>query len=115
MYLLVGLLNTLFGYSVFAFLIFLNIHYSIASLLSTIVGVLFNFKTTGRFVFDNRKNSLLGKFFMVYAVIYGCNVGLLKILDGFAVDMYVAGALLLLPMALLSYVLNKKFVFEVKR
>ena len=114
-FLMIGVLNTAFGYFLFALLIFLGLHYAVASLLATILGVLFNFKTTGRFVFDNRNNSLLGKFFMVYAIVYSCNVGLLKILDGFSISMYVAGALVLLPLALLSYFLNKQFVFEVKK
>lgn len=114
-FLIIGAVNTLFGYSVFALFVFLGLHYAVASLLATIVGVLFNFMTTGRYVFNNRKNSLIGKFFLIYGIVYGCNVGLLKILDGYSVDMYVAGVLILLPLALLSYVLNKKFVFEVKK
>lgn len=114
-FLLIGAVNTVFGYSVFSLFIFLGFHYAIASLLATIVGVLFNFMTTGRYVFNNRENSLIGKFFLVYGLVYVCNVGLLKIMDAYSVDMYVAGALILLPMALLSYVLNKKFVFEVEK
>ncbi|MBP2665395.1 MAG: GtrA family protein [Firmicutes bacterium] len=114
-FLLIGAVNTVFGYSAFSLFIFLGFHYAIASLLATIVGVLFNFMTTGRYVFNNRENSLIGKFFLVYGIVYVCNVGLLKIMDAYSIDMYVAGALILLPMALLSYVLNKKFVFEVKK
>ena len=114
-FLFIGALNTVFGYAVFSLFLFLGFHYAVASLLATIVGVLFNFLTTGRFVFNNRDHSLLGKFFLVYAVVYGCNVGALKILDALAVNLYLAGALLLLPLALLSYILNKQFVFEVKK
>ena len=114
-FLLIGAINTVFGYAVFSLFLFLGFHYAVASLLATIVGVLFNFLTTGRFVFNNRDHSLLGKFFLVYAVVYGCNVGALKILDSLAVNLYLAGALLLLPLAILSYILNKTFVFEVKK
>ena len=114
-FLLIGAINTVFGYAVFSLFLFLGFHYAVASLLATSVGVLFNFLTTGRFVFNNRDHSLLGKFFLVYAVVYGCNVGALKILDALAVNLYLAGALLLLPLALLSYILNKTFVFEVKK
>ena len=114
-FLFIGAINTGFGYAVFSLFLFLGFHYAVASLLATIVGVLFNFLTTGRFVFNNRDHSLLGKFFLVYAVVYGCNVGALKILDALAVNLYLAGALLLLPLALLSYILNKTFVFEVKK
>ncbi len=112
-FLLVGVLNTLFGYAVFALFVYLGFHYSLASLLSTILGVLFNFRTTGRLVFNNRNNSLLWRFAMVYTVVYGCNVGLLRVMDGYSINMYVAGAVAVLPLALLSYFLNKRFVFEV--
>ncbi len=112
-FLLVGVLNTLFGYAVFALFVYLGFHYSLASLLSTILGVLFNFRTTGRLVFDNRNNFLLWRFAMAYTVVYGCNVGLLRMMDGYSVNMYVAGAVVVFPLALLSYFLNKRFVFEV--
>lgn len=112
-FLLVGVLNTLFGYAVFALFVYLGFHYSLASLLSTILGVLFNFRTTGRLVFNNRNNSLLWRFAMVYTVVYGCNVGLLRVMDGYSINMYVAGAVVVFPLALLSYFLNKRFVFEV--
>ena len=50
-YLFVGILNTVFGYSLFALLIFINLHYTLASLLATIAGVLFNFKTMALRIF----------------------------------------------------------------
>ena len=112
-FLLVGVLNTLFGYTMFALFIFSGVHYSLASLFSTILGVLFNFRTTGRLVFNNRNNSLLWRFSLVYTVVYGCNVGLLRVMDGYSIDMYVAGAVVVFPLALLSFFLNKRFVFEV--
>lgn len=109
---LVGGLNTLFGYSVYALFIYAGLHYSIASLFSTVLGVLFNFKTTGVLVFKSRDNRLIYKFVGVYVVGYAVNVGLLKILHSIGVDPYVSGAILLLPLAMLSYVLLKKFVFK---
>ena len=50
-FLLVGVLNTLFGYFSFATLIIIGLDYKLAALLATIIGVLFNFQTTGRLVF----------------------------------------------------------------
>ncbi len=109
---LVGGLNTLFGYSVYSLFIYIGLHYSIASLLSTVLGVLFNFKTTGMLVFKSRDNRLIFKFVGVYVVVYVVNVGLLKALHSFGVDLYLSGAILVLPLAMLSYVLLKKFVFK---
>ncbi len=78
-YLLVGFVNTVFGYSLFALLIYLHIHYSLASLLATIAGVLFNFKTIGKMVFKNSDNTLIKKFFGVYTYTYLLNIGCLKL------------------------------------
>lgn len=111
-FLAVGFLNTLFGYSVFSLLIYLELHYGVASLLSTIVGVLFNFKTTGKIVFNNSNNNLLYRFIGVYTLIYFVNIGLLRIFDILNVGMYEAGAILILPIACLSFYLNKTLVFR---
>jgi len=86
-------------------------HYALASLLATIGGVLFNFKTTGVIVFKNHNNSLLFRFIAVYSVTYLLNLGGLKIFSIYNANMYLAGAVLVLPIALLAFILQKKFVF----
>lgn len=111
LFFLVGGINTVFGYSLYALLLFLHFHYSVASLLATIGGVLFNFKTTGVIVFKNSDNRLLLRFVSVYCVTYAINVGGLRVFHAFQMNMYLAGAILVLPMALLSYMLLKTFVF----
>ncbi len=111
-FLIAGGINTIFGYCVFAALIFLRFHYAVAVLLSTVMGVLFNFKTTGKLVFGNSDNRLIFKFVSVYAVLYLINTGFLKVFNFYRVNMYLSGAVLLLPMALLSFFMLRSFVFE---
>lgn len=111
-FLIVGFINTLFGYLMFALFIFLNFHYSIAVLLATILGVLFNFETTGRLVFGSNNNTLIFKFIGVYTVIYIMNTAILKAFNFYKIDMYIAGAIVLPPMAVISFMLNKKLVFK---
>ncbi len=113
-FLFVGGINTIFGYLVFSVLILLQIHYSIASLFATILGVLFNYFTTGRIVFHNSDPKLLIKFFGVYGITYLINLFFLRIFDIYHVNMLIAGAILVLPIAVLSYFLNKTFVFQFK-
>ena len=105
-FLLIGGLNTLFGYSLFALFIFLGIHFTLASLLSTILGILFNFKTTGGFVFQNKNNRLIYRFFVVYTVVYLLNIALLKLLNSNGFDLYFAGAIITLPLAIVTFLLN---------
>ena len=113
-FLFVGGINTLFGYLVFSAFILLQVHYAIALLLATILGILFNFFTTGRIVFRNNDPKLIIKFFGVYGITYLIGLLFLKIFDSYHVNLLIAGAILLLPNAMLSYLLNKVLVFRVK-
>ncbi|MDR0645656.1 MAG: GtrA family protein [Elusimicrobiota bacterium] len=111
-FLFVGALNTAFGYACFVFFVALGFGEILAPLFSTVLGVLFNFKTTGVLVFNNKNNGLLPRFFAVYGIVYLCNVAGLKIalLCGLG-NLYVAGLILILPLAFLAFYLNKEFVF----
>jgi len=111
-FLFVGGLNTLFSYVIYAILILLNVHYTLATLISTILGIIFNFFTTGSIVFRNRKLSLMIRFFLVYGFTYLVNILLLSFFETKQVDMLIAGAIVTLPVALLSYFLNAKLVFR---
>jgi putative flippase GtrA len=111
LFVLVGLLNTLFGYSLFALFVFLGMHYTLAVLLATCLGVLFNFKTTGKIVFKNSNNKLLFKFIIVYAVQYIFNISLIKLFLLISFNTYIAGALATIVCAFSAYLLNKNFVF----
>ncbi len=113
-YILVGILNTLFGYSLFAILTLLGMDYRYSVLISTICGVLFNFKTIGTLVFKNKNNKLLFRFICVYVIIYLLNVEGLRIAKNFNINLLLAGAALTLPLAIVSYSLNKLFVFRDK-
>lgn len=111
-FLLVGGLNTLFGYSVYGLLLFLGLNYMLAVLLSTVLGVFFNFKTIGCFVFRNNSWHLIVRFIIIYGVIYLLNLSILAFFNSIQFNLFIAQALAILPMAILSFVLNKKFVFE---
>ena len=69
-FLFVGGINTLFGYTSFAILIFLKLDYRIALLIATVCGVLFNFKTIGTLVFKKKSNRLITRFVIVYLLTY---------------------------------------------
>jgi putative flippase GtrA len=111
-FLVVGGINTVFGYSVFALFILLGLHYVLAALLGQICGILFNFKTTGTIVFKNRDNRLILRFFGVYLITYLLGIGLLKVFDMYDVNILIAAAITVLPMAFVSFLLMRKFVFS---
>jgi putative flippase GtrA len=107
----VAALNMAFGYSAFAFLLYLGLHYSAAALFGTFLGVLFNFQTTGRLVFRSRDASRIWRFIGVYVAVYLLNVLFLYVFHLFGVSSYIGGAILLVPMGLVAFTLQKRFVF----
>lgn len=112
LFLVVGGVNTLFGYGCFVALIALQLPDWLAMALSTVMGVLFNFRTTGGIVFQNRDMKKLSRFFAGYAIGYGVNLTSLRLLMALGLNVYVASALLVLPMAVFGFVLNKTWVFR---
>lgn len=111
-FLIVGGLNTVFGYCMYALFTFIGLHYALAVLLGQISGILFNFNTTGKIVFNNTESGLIFRFTGVYMTTYIVNVLLLRLFAQVNYNMYFAGAILILPIAFLSFLLNKKFVFS---
>ena len=113
-FIVVGGINTAFGYGCYAACLFVGMGYPIASAISMIAGVLFNYGTTRGLVFRSRGGSL-GRFISCYAVVYVFSVALLAQLDAWHVNLYLAGLLVGLPAAVLSYVLLKTLVFRQPR
>lgn len=107
-----GILNTIFGYSIFSLFIYLNIKYPFALLFSTITGIAFNYKTFGRFVFKEKKGNLVFiKFIFSYFFLYLLNVTLLNILT-LTFNAYTSQIICLFPMAIISWVIFRFFVFK---
>jgi putative flippase GtrA len=86
--------------------------YGIALAMSSILGVIFNYTTFGRIVFRDRLGKRPIVFALTYAGLYALNLLLLQFLIGQGLDKYSSQAILMLPMAFLSFVLINKFVFR---
>ncbi|MES2945722.1 MAG: GtrA family protein [Pseudomonadota bacterium] len=111
-FLLVGVMNTAFGYGLFALLTWLGLAYPVAIGLASLGGIAFNFQSIGRLVFKKGAPlSRMGRFAAVYAVVYGVNIGGVAAFLHFGLNVYLANALMILPLALLAYLLQQKFVF----
>jgi putative flippase GtrA len=115
-FLFVGGVNTIFGYGVYALLLWIGLHYTLATLLGTIISVLFNFKTYGTIVFKNKNNTLILRFVLMYAFIYFLNNVWLFIAKNYLdITPYIAGLIWLIPGALLSFFISHKFVYVKKK
>ncbi len=111
-FIIVGLINTLVGYSLYALFIYCGLSYAYALAIATILGVLFNFQTIGKLVFGSNNNALLIKFIVVYIIVFGTNLLLINCMLRVGLSAYSSGAVALIPSAAISFVLNKYFVFN---
>lgn len=131
-FLLVGCLNTLFGYLMYVIFISTPLQKEIALFFAYIFGVLWNFKTTGVLVFKNNNNKLIFKFILAYVITYFINLfglncvnsahlgknlaewtlGLLNIETQYNLTKYFDQIILILPIAMISFILFKTFVFK---
>jgi putative flippase GtrA len=111
-FLLVGGLNTAFGYTVFAICILIGTPYPLAALISTVLGVLFNFKSYGTLVFASHDNRLIFRFFGVYGICYVVGLVPLAWAKAHSVPILWMAAICVLPMALLAFTLQRVLVFH---
>ena len=111
-FLFTGFLNTIFGYSVFSFLIFFSLNYQLAIVIATILGILFNYQSLKRLVFNKSKNNRLQRFFFTSVAIcllyiYGTGYFL-----GYGFNVYISFIIIFIPSTLINFFLMKFFVFR---
>ena len=111
-YLAVGAANTGFSILVYWAMLWAGLAVPLASLVSIVVGILISFTTQSRFVFDNRDPWKLLPYFIVWSILYAINLGLIWLLMHCGLDAYAAGFLSTPATVLLSYFLQKAFVFR---
>jgi putative flippase GtrA len=113
-FLIAGVLNTLFGYFVYAVLLVINTHYLAALFVATVAGVVFNYFSFGRIVFNGLSSWLVFvKFFSAYTIIYLINAALLGLLtEYFLISPYI-GQLSCIPIGVaLSWLLMNYWVYK---
>ncbi len=113
-FLSVGILNTIFGYSIYALFLFLGFTYTLALLFSTVLGVAFNYFNFGKFVFSGLRGGMIFcKFVAVYVGIYALNVVVLRVLVQYVLLNPYAGQLMCIPLSvLISWLLMNYWVFK---
>jgi putative flippase GtrA len=110
-FLLVGCLNTAVGYALFAIGILLGMPSALALMISTAIGVLFNYFSTGRMVFAWRSSRRFWRFVSGYGIIYFINAVSLYGLERMAIPSLLAQGLLLPLIVGLSFLVSKYLVF----
>ena len=111
-FLFVGTLNTAFSYSCYAFFLWIGLHYSLATFIALILGILSGFVFHGKFVFQNTNHRLFRRFLIGWVFIYFIHIGLIKVLLATGLNAYLAGAASLPFVVVASFVVQKNFVFQ---
>jgi len=111
-FLVVGGVNTAFGYSLFLIALAVMPTTFSALVLSTVIAILFNFQTTGRYVFRTRPPGKMVLFFVVYGIVFLYNAAGLAALEGAGIAAWLAGIILLPGAVMISYILNRDLVFR---
>lgn len=113
-FLVAGGVNTLFGFVVYSVFIIAGMKVWLALLAGMFFGTMFNFLTTGGYAFRELSLARFPRFAVCYLFIYGVNFVLIDLLSIWLSDEILSQAILVLPMAMLSYFLMMRFVFFTK-
>ncbi|WP_426103637.1 GtrA family protein [Massilia sp. TSP1-1-2] len=108
---MVGFLNTLASYAVFALFIRMGCHYTIATLAAYTVGMLMGFKLHGAYVFDHPGDHRFLRFTLISLALFACSLGI-QALARTIVNDYLAGAIAAAITIPVSFLLNRAFVFH---
>ncbi len=110
-FLLVGVLNTGFSYSLYCLLVYLGLNFALANFLAVATGIVFSFHTQSSLVFRAGGSRHFARFVVAWALIWALNVLLIKLIIDAGLNAYWAGALALVPTTLVSFVVQKYLVF----
>ena len=111
-FIVVGGINTVFGYGIYWGLLQLDFHFAIATFFSTVLGTIFNFFTNGRLVFKSKNKGSFYKFVFCVWFLYLISTGAIAFIHNFDISYEIAGLIIIIPRAVIAFLLNKNWVFK---
>jgi putative flippase GtrA len=113
---LAGLANTAFGFMVYSLCIVAGLPVPAALLLGNLLGMVFNFITLGGYAFRDLSRANLPRFILAYVGLLAINWLCIRGLTAVShIGVILAQAVLMLPLALLSYLVMSRGVFNRSR
>ena len=113
-FLVAGAINTLFGFLAYSAAILFGATVWLALLIGLVCGMIFNFFSTGGYVFRDLGLGRVPRFVLCYLLVYLSNLKLIALMSMWVGNAIFAQGILTLPIALLTYVLMARFVFVQK-
>ena len=113
-FLTVGFINTIFGYSIYAILLFFDTPYSFALFISTFFGIIFNYFSFGRIVYCEKNNfAVFYRFVIAYSITFSINIIVLSTLTHYFIFSPYIGQIICIPINfILSWSLINYWVFK---
>ncbi len=114
-YNLIGIVNTLLGFSIIFFLMFSGVSATVSNAIGYAIGAVLSYYLNSKYTFKSKNKGKMQalKFFMVLGLSYLLNFITLQWLLGFA-NPYVAQLISAAVYTLSSFILAKLFVFKEK-
>ena len=110
---IVGVANTLFSYLIYCIFLYFGFTFQMASFLAIVIGIFFSFSMQGKFVFFNANKWLIWKFILSWVIIYILQISYINFaINEFGYNAYIIGLTSLPISVILSYLLQKFFVFR---
>jgi len=106
-----GIVNTAFGYGLFALFVRFGLNIYVAQIVSHVLGASFNYFTYSRYAFVAHRPSKL-KFALSYAGNYVMGLAALALIARLAASPYLAGFLATVLVSLVNYFVLKRLVFS---
>ena len=108
-----AIINTGFGFGIYALLVWFGVNIFVAQIASHIVGIAFNYLTYSRHAFRGSAPART-RFVMAYAVNYATSVTALALASLVIASPYLAGFTSIVTVTLINYFVLKHFVFRPK-
>ncbi len=109
-----GIVNTAFGYGLYATFVALGLNMYVAQIVAHLLGVMFNYVTYSRHAFHD-SNVSKGRFVASYAVNYLLGLAALWAASQFVTSPYLAGLVAVIFVSLINYLILRHWVFTVPR
>jgi len=108
-----GIVNTAFGYGLYAMFVALGLNMYLAQILGHLLGMAFNYFTYSRHAFHDSEVSK-GRFILSYALNYVLGLAALWAASQFIASPYLAGFVAVVVVSLINYLILKNWVFTVR-
>ena len=106
-----GIVNTAFGYGMYALFVALGLNMYLAQIAAHVLGVAFNYFTYSRHAFHDSQASKL-RFILSYAVNYLFGLAALYVAAQFVASPYLAGFIAVVVVSLINYFILRHWVFR---